>query len=61
MHNHRTGRVVEVLVADKVVGEVLVVGLVAPAALVALVDKVALAVEDVHPPLLKLSMQIMTE
>lgn len=40
MHNHRTGRVVEVLAVDKVAGEVLVVGLVAPA------DKV----EDAHPP-----------
>ncbi len=49
MHNHRTGRVVEVLAADKAVGEVLVVGLVA---LVVLVDKV----EDAHPPLLKLLM-----
>ena len=61
MHNHRTGRVVEVLAADKAVGEeVLVVGLVAP---VAPVDKVALLdkVEDAHPPLLKLLMQTMTE
>jgi hypothetical protein len=55
------GRVVEVLAADKAVGEeVLVVGLAAPAALV---DKVAPAdkVEDAHPPLLKHLMQIMTE
>ena len=53
MHNHRTGRVVEVLAADRAEEEeeVLVVAPAAP------VDKV----EDAHPPLLKLLMQTMTE
>ena len=49
MHNHRTGRVAEVLAADKVAGEVLVVGL-APAALAAPVAALAALVEDAHPP-----------